>query len=611
MSICVERVIARIFVVVALMLVTACASRNIPNTLRFNRAETVFAPGGVSSKATWRPVALPARWPAQTSPRWLRIRFDNADFGGAKIALFSDRIREHYEIYLNGIDIQRSNADASDRSFDWHRPLFVPLSKKLLRPGANIVTFKVTADGGRAVAFGSLRIGPDRELRTLFRGRQFVTVTAPEIATGVIALLSIGSLLFWLMRPRESVFGWLALLGATWSFWNLQYFIDSVPFDDALFWALNADALFALTWAAFAFAATFLGVPHRRRFLSITALACLFAIACRHLSLMLGWNPLPSYLLVLPLALATLWVLGAACWRHPRVENFIMLGAVIISTIFGFHDLAIVGLGLTGVDFQLEPFGGLVLFLAFGFALGRRVLVALATVEDVNLILADRVREATNQLQLSENERRRLEVANAVDGERERMMREIHDGIGSNLITALAVAKRDGQSANTIATLKRSIQDLRIGVDSLEPVNGDVVMLLASLRHRVERELGDAGLLFVWGTMSAPPLQWLDAVGALHILRILQEAISNILTHAEASLVEVDCAASEHGGRPGVLVSIADNGRGFEFDGTDGRGLLNMAARAEALNALFSYESTKGAGTKLFLWLPLAIADRP
>ena len=261
-------------------------------------------------------------------------------------------------------------------------------------------------------------------------------------------------------------------------------------------------------------------------------------------------------------------------------------------------------------DFQLEPFGGLLLFLAFGFALGRRVLVALQTVEDVNLILAQRVRAATERLQLSENERRRLEVANAIDGERERMMREIHDGIGSSLITTLAIAQRENQSANTIATLKRSILDLRIGVDSLEPANGDVVMLLASLRHRVERELGDAGLVFVWKTMSAPPLTWLDAVGALHILRIMQEAVGNILAHAHASLVEVDCVASDQDGQRGVLVTIADNGCGFARGGPEGRGLLNIAARADALNARFTCESVIGTGTKLFLWLPLILPGK-
>ena len=337
--------IGRLLVAIAALALCACSSRIPPDARYVDRAESATISGDAVSAGRWEQVTLPMRRASPAGPLWLRIRFDAAPFGNRRLALFNDRIRERHTVYLNGIDIARSNAGASDRSFGWHRPLFVALPDRLLRARGNILAFRVVADGGRAVAFSPLTIGPDRELRALYRTRHFVTVAAPEIATAVIALLSIGALLFWLMRPREPVFGWLALLGVTWCFWNLQYFIDSVPFDDGLFWLLNADALFALTWAAFGFAATFLDIPHRRRFLIQSAVVCMIAIAFRHLAIVLGWSTLPSFLLVFPLALATIWVLGAACWRQPRIENFLMLGAVIASTVFGFHDLALVGAG--------------------------------------------------------------------------------------------------------------------------------------------------------------------------------------------------------------------------------------------------------------------------
>jgi signal transduction histidine kinase len=189
------------------------------------------------------------------------------------------------------------------------------------------------------------------------------------------------------------------------------------------------------------------------------------------------------------------------------------------------------------------------------------------------------------------------------------MMREIHDGIGSSLLTALANAKHRNESPDTIATLTRSLTDLRIGVDSLEPIGGDVVALLANLRHRMERELKGAGLTFVWKVNAAPPLPWLDPVGALHILRILQETIANCLRHSEGATIEVRCGPSSRDGAAGILIEIADNGIGFDPAGTSrGKGLANMAARAEALNASFSCTSAIGAGTTISIWLPL---ERP
>ncbi|QXQ08188.1 hypothetical protein KX816_09565 [Sphingosinicellaceae bacterium] len=466
---------------------------------------------------------------------------------------------------------------------------------------------RVEADNGRSTTVGRMLVGSDQQLREEYRLRWFLNVAGPELISGVIAVLSLGALLFWISRPTERVFGWLALVGLFWCFWNLQYFADSVPFDDGVFWTLNADSMFAVFWAAFGFAATFLDVPHRRRIILASAAVCAGAIAIRHGLIATGNNPAPSYLIMWPLAFATLYLLGGAIRRSPSIENVAMFSAMTVSTAFGFPDLILLSTTWRGVTFQLQPYGGLLVFLAFGFAIGKRVLVALAAVEDVNETLELRVRDATEKLGQSEAARRRLEGGNAVDLERERMMREIHDGIGSSLITALAVAQRERQSPNTIATLQRSISDLRIGVDSLEPINGDVVMLLASLRHRMDRELGDAGLVFVWKTMLAPPLPWLDAVGALHILRILQEGIGNVLKHAGASKVEVDCVGAARNGVDGVLVTIADDGCGFDGSGRQGRGLANIAARAEALNANFSYESALGSGTKLLLWLPLVI----
>jgi signal transduction histidine kinase len=283
-----------------------------------------------------------------------------------------------------------------------------------------------------------------------------------------------------------------------------------------------------------------------------------------------------------------------------------MFGAIVLSLAFSFHDMLFSFNLSRGAGLFLQPYGGLAIFAAFDVALTSRLQTALVDVEDVNLKLEARVAEITESLAESEEARAKLQVAHAVDGERERMMREIHDGIGSSLLTALAHAKHRNESPETIATLSRSLTDLRIGVDSLEPIDGDVVALLANLRHRMERELKGAGLTFVWKVKAAPPLSWLDPIGALHILRILQETIGNSLRHSEGATIEVRCEPSSQAGTAGILIEIADNGTGFDPARVSrGKGLANMAARAEALNARFSCASEVGAGTTISIWLPL------
>jgi signal transduction histidine kinase len=312
-----------------------------------------------------------------------------------------------------------------------------------------------------------------------------------------------------------------------------------------------------------------------------------------------------------------MWPFVKQVLSRPRVENSMMLGALALATAFSIHDLGqqyqIHDLGpeflwWRGATIHLQPYSSIIVYSAFAFALGRRVLIALDTVENMNLILANRVADASARLEVSEATRRKLEVASALEQERERIMLEMHDGIGSSLITALGVAERKQASPETIAVLRHSITDLKIVVDSLEPIEGDVVTLLANLRHRLEPELKQAGLSFEWAVNEASPLEWLDAVGALHVLRILQEAISNIIAHANTGIIGVSCGPAIRQDQYGVLIEISDKGCGFDpLAPSQGKGIANMRSRAQSLHGEFLCESAVGKGTRLSLWLPQAL----
>ena len=183
----------------------------------------------------------------------------------------------------------------------------------------------------------------------------------------------------------------------------------------------------------------------------------------------------------------------------------------------------------------------------------------------------------------------------------------MHDGIGSNLITALAIAKQADESPRTIHTLQRAISDLKITVDSLAPVEGDLVALLANFRHRLEPDLREAGLTCLWKVEPCPALAWLDAVNALQMLRIIQEAISNVLTHAKASVIEIGAKPVIVNDRMGIETWISDNGIGFIVDKvSNGRGLVNMAARAQSLGGTFTRSTQPSIGTRVILWLPIS-----
>lgn len=586
---------------------SAAAVTLAPSDVAFASGQTVPVDGWVRPPAPGVNLAGRARGMGIDPPTlWVRYRFRAPADGGA-LSVATEFMRERYVIFLNGVDIYRTGSGRSDANLTWHHPVAVPLPWQILRPGDNILVFRVESPPTRPLAIGSVSVGGDATVQIVAARRTLFETTGPQVINGVLAILSLGTLLFWLVRPRETVFGWLAVVGAVWWFRNLHYYIDRPIFDEDLFWALTTDSIFAVLALTYGFAATFLDLPDRRRVVAAIFGLCGVGIVLRHVLVAIGRADTLAFLVTLPVALATLALLATACRRAPRVENLLMLGAVALATAFGFHDLLMSTNSRFAIGIYLQPYGSLLVFSAFGFALGRRMLLALAINENVNALLEASVAEATGNLARSEARRRALQIASAIETERERLMREIHDGIGSSLITALAVAERSRESPRTIATLKRAITDLRIGVDSLEPIDGDVVMLLASLRHRTERELVAAGLAFVWKVEAVPILPWLDAVAALHVLRILQEAVSNILAHAGATLVEVGCRCVMKGDADGVLITITDNGCGVGHGpASGGRGIVNMQNRAEALHALLACQPAD-PGTRVSLWLPCRV----
>jgi signal transduction histidine kinase len=88
------------------------------------------------------------------------------------------------------------------------------------------------------------------------------------------------------------------------------------------------------------------------------------------------------------------------------------------------------------------------------------------------------------------------------------------------------------------------------------------------------------------------------------IFRITQEALTNVVKHAEATTVRVTIAYRERS----VVLTVEDDGRGFSHEpGTaHGFGLVGMRERVASVNGALNIESTRGAGTRLAVELPLS-----
>jgi signal transduction histidine kinase len=195
--------------------------------------------------------------------------------------------------------------------------------------------------------------------------------------------------------------------------------------------------------------------------------------------------------------------------------------------------------------------------------------------------------------------------------ERQRLMRDMHDGLGSALMSSLVLVEQGHLQAKDVAkVLRECVDDLRLVIDSLEPVGHDLVAFLATLRYRLGKRLEHSGLKLEWAVQDLPALPWLEPSYALQVLRIMQETLTNVLKHADARCVRIETTLVQKSGLPDqVCVHIEDDGKGFDTDAApSGRGLRSLKHRAQKLHGDLDIQSEAGQGTRVTLLLPVQLA---
>ncbi|RZL36792.1 MAG: sensor histidine kinase [Rubrivivax sp.] len=209
-------------------------------------------------------------------------------------------------------------------------------------------------------------------------------------------------------------------------------------------------------------------------------------------------------------------------------------------------------------------------------------------------------------LRLQQQRMHETEREHALLLERQRLMRDMHDGVGSHLIALLRMAESGVGGAALAELLRSAIEDLRLTIDSLEPLEHDLATLLATLRTRVGHRLDGAGLKLEWAMADMPPLPWLEPALALQVLRLIQEAMTNVIKHAQAHTLSLSAQAAGDA----LEVCIQDDGCGFDIaSAASGQGLTSMRQRAQALGAALHWHSAPGQGTRVKLRLPLRQAS--
>jgi two-component system, NarL family, sensor histidine kinase UhpB len=204
-------------------------------------------------------------------------------------------------------------------------------------------------------------------------------------------------------------------------------------------------------------------------------------------------------------------------------------------------------------------------------------------------------------------------VIGAQEAERLRVARELHDEVGQNLTAALLqlarVRRRAGpefadEVAEATETVRANLDDLRRIAQRLRPQALDELGLTSALSQFSARLSATAGLPIDARLDAAlPPLTREEE---LVIYRVAQEALTNVVRHADASRSELVLERSPER----LTLRVTDDGRGIDGTPDTSGGIRGMHERATLIHADLNVSRRPEGGTEVTLQVPLS-SDRP
>ncbi|WP_421954671.1 sensor histidine kinase [Polaromonas sp.] len=575
--------------------------------------------------ATVDEAALPGGWTQVELPRvidkptasgagklpvvttWLRVRLDALQGmkGPTHFYLIRWLAAGQIAVYADGQLHYRSTGSAVWNLFN-HPALLLPLNLTADSPPPRTLLIRLDSLSTPEAAISSFYAGDSDSLVEMAAKRDWLAYQLPFMCSAAFLAVGFFSLAVWVVRrqPANLYLFAIALLSST-RRWHFQLGPEKLIVSDAWFIWLTLNALMWQSLITHYFLQFLHGRAMPRLSRVMLGMAVVFSVVTLPVT-----SVFPSLLALRPHAHLLLIGMGTLVlvvglwhsWRSRSLDAKMLSIAFLLNYVFGVYDWARIKYVLDLESYYLTPYAAMVLFAVFVVIMFRQYVGALNGVERLNTGLEERLQSREAELAASYDKLRQVEQRETLSRERQRLTQDMHDGLGSSLVSALRVVEGGRLSEADVAeVLKGCIDDLKLTIDSLEPVEADLLLLLATLRFRLGPRLASAGVTLRWEITDVPALNWLDPRNALHILRILQEAFANILKHTRASEIRVATSAAEGY----VNVIISDNGQGFDVArafASGGKGLSNQQRRAQAIGAEILLESS-GTGTRLTLRL--------
>jgi signal transduction histidine kinase len=539
---------------------------------------------------------------------------------GRAWSVFLPRFTNGVEVSVNGVAILDSRRDPAANRPDRNTPQIAVIPASALHDGTNDISIRLFIWGPITGFLDRIWVGPDELLRPSYNLRSRMFVTLPVVFSSWQAILAVILGIMWVMRRHEPAYG---LLAAAMAVGVGQAFLPT-PMGETAFSRLNVILISSAPLECglvLTFALLFSGWKWRPYGWIIFVPGLLLALAG-----LFGNQALSRTLFMLiavPMVGVTLVIMAIVTARsvltRQNIASLLLGCAVTIMLTCWIIDLLSMFQVIHNRIFT-SRLSYSVMLVAIGAGLTWRFARALNEVDGFAGRLVAQVRVAEEKLKASfirEEERAR---AAALARERTRLMRDLHDGLGGQLVSIVALSERGNASAGIGDAARAALKDLRLVIDSMDDIGGDLMLTLGSWRERAMAQLRPHDIALEWRAVTPQGLPVHPELRPWHVIqivRLLDEALTNAVKHANARRVTVRIETLVgHDGRDRGRITVEDDGRGFDVPPADGsaagtkaaRGLRNMRSRAARCGAELVLDSC-AQGTRVRLTLPHRFPD--
>ncbi len=497
-------------------------------------------------------------------------------------ALYVTFASDNFVAYANGALLAKHEGKFDAKpSRDGRRPHLFQLPKPLLKDGANKFTLIVRHNGCLPMVT-SIFVGPSAILNKVYDDAIFNRVIMTWFATILALVVGVASLMLLSLKREARLIISFSLAMFAMAFRSYYSIWNDWRFEQSAYALIGAYSVIfngaTLAWFVYVLS----GEKNRieETGIALVSAAHLFVATASHF---LGKIAVLSYVDTWFAVIVAIYLLiRILAWYRKDSDNalwILLIFSVFIVSILMQQFFSIMLIPMT---FNVKHLVPIILVMALGAFMIYRGNRLYQEAEAARLGLEIKVAEKEHEIRESYLKLREQEKLNTLYEERQRLVHDMHDGIGGQLMSLLMLVRSPKNRGDNLPSMVQAIiDDLRLIIDSMDSVGDDLAVAIDVFYHRMKQRMSSFDIDLQFKREGDIGETRFSAQEVLNVYRFLQEACTNIIKHSKAKNAKILLNKTDDNS---INLKVCDDGIGMNQDTKiKSRGLTGMRRRAEAL----------------------------